>query len=63
MSKLKKEKKTIMLKALAPRKLMIACVWCMMSSDVLNMFLLHISDHNEYKEHTDVADGMDGPLV
>jgi hypothetical protein len=52
-----------MSKALTPRKLMITYVQCMMSSDVLNMFLLHISDHNRDKEHVDTADGMDGPLM
>jgi hypothetical protein len=31
-----------MLKALAPRKLMTTCVWCMMFGDVLNLFLLRI---------------------
>jgi hypothetical protein len=35
-----------MLKALAPYKLMIACVWCIMFSDVLNLLLICISDHN-----------------
>jgi hypothetical protein len=30
--------------------LMIACVRCMMFGDVLNLFLLHISDHNQDKE-------------
>jgi hypothetical protein len=41
---LKKEEKTLMLKALAPWKLMIACVWCMMFGDMLNLLLLRISD-------------------
>jgi len=63
MSKLKKEEKTVMLKALAPRKLMIVCVWCMLYGDVLNLFLLHTSDHNWEKEHKDIFDGMDAPLV
>jgi hypothetical protein len=40
---LKKEENMVMLKASAPQKLMIACVWCMMSSDVLIMFLLPIT--------------------
>jgi hypothetical protein len=63
MSKPKKDK-IIMSKASAPRKLMIACVRCMMSSgDMLNLFLLRINDHNWNKEHTDAANGMDGPLV
>jgi hypothetical protein len=60
MSKSKKEEKMVMLKALAPRKLMIACVRCMMFGDVLNLFLLHISDHNQNKEHMDVVSRMDG---
>ncbi len=63
MSKLKKEEKTVMPKALAPRKLMITCVRCMMFGDMLNLLLLRISDHNQDKEHVDVVDGMDGPLV
>jgi hypothetical protein len=63
MSKSKKDKKTIMLKTLAPQKLMIACVWCMMFNDMLNLLLLRINDHNQDKEHTDVAFGMDGHLV
>ncbi len=46
MSKLEREEKTIMLKALTPQKLMIACVRCMMFGDVLILFLLRISDHN-----------------
>ncbi len=44
-------------------KLMIAYVRCMMFGDVLNMFLLHINDHNQDKEHVDAFDGMDKPLV
>jgi len=44
-------------------KLMIACVRCMMFGDVLNLFLLHISNHNQDKEHVDVVDGINGPLV
>jgi hypothetical protein len=44
-------------------KLMTTYVGCMMSSDMLNMFLLHINGHNQNKEHTNVANGMDGPLV
>ncbi len=63
MSKSKKEEKTIMPKALAPWKLMIACVRCMMFGDMLNFLLLCINDHNWDKEHTDAANGMDGPLV
>jgi hypothetical protein len=43
---LEREEKTIMLKALTPQKLMIACVRCMMFGDVLILFLLRISDHN-----------------
>ncbi len=42
---------------------MIAYVRCMMFGDVLNMFLLHINDHNQNKEHVDAFDGMDKPLV
>jgi hypothetical protein len=38
MSELKIEEKTVMLKALAPQKLMIACVWCMMFGDMLIIF-------------------------
>jgi len=34
-----------------------------MSSDVLNLLLLCINDHNHNKKHTDIIDGMDGPLV
>ncbi len=63
MSKSKEEEKTVMSKALAPRKLMISCVGCMMSSDVLNLLLLCISGHNWNKEHTNVANRMDGSLV
>ncbi len=42
MSKSEEEEKIVMLKALAPRKLMTTCVWCMMFGDVLNLFLLRI---------------------
>ncbi len=63
MSKLKREKKIIMLKALAPRKLMTTCVRSMMHGDVLNLFLLRVSDHNQDKEHVDATYGMDRPLV
>jgi hypothetical protein len=63
MSKLKEEEKMVMSKALAPQKLMTACVGCMMSNDVLNMFLLCISGHKRDKEHMNVANGMDGSLV
>jgi len=63
MSKLKKEEKMIMLKASTPRKLMTTCVQCMMLSDVLNLLLLHINDHNQNKEHMDATYGMDRPLV
>jgi hypothetical protein len=63
MSKSKKDEKIVMSKALAFRKLMIAFVWCMMFSDVLNLLLLCINDHNQDKEHTDAAFGMDGHLV
>jgi hypothetical protein len=38
-------------------------VWCMMFNDMLNLLLLRINDHNQDKEHTDVAFGMDGHLV
>jgi len=62
MSKPKKEE-TVMSKALSPQKLMTACVQCMMSGDMFNMLLLHISDHKWDKEHMDIVDGMDGPLV
>jgi len=63
MSKSNKEEKMVMSKALTLWKLMIAYVWCMMFSDVLNLLLLRISDHNRDKEHADVADRMDGPLM
>ncbi len=63
MSKLKKEKNTIMPKALTPQKLMIAYVRCMMSNDVLNLFLLCINNHNQDKEHVNVANEMGRPLV
>jgi hypothetical protein len=53
----------IMLKTLISQKLMTTCVQCMMSNDVLNMFLLHINDHNQNKEHVDVVYGMDMPLM
>jgi len=56
------EEKTIMLKALAPWKLMIAYVWCMMFGDVLNLFLLHIHNHNRDKD-MDIVDGMEGHLM
>jgi hypothetical protein len=42
---------------------MITYVWCVMSSDILNLLLLRVSDHNWDKEHTNTIDGMDGPLV
>ncbi len=42
---------------------MIAYVQCMMFGDVLNLFLLHINDHNQNKEHANAFDGMDRPLV
>jgi len=42
---------------------MITYVWCMMSSDVLNLFLLHISNDTQDKEHVDTTNGMDGPLL
>jgi len=35
----------------------------MMSNDMLNLFLLHLSDHNQVKEHMDTIYGMDGHLV
>lgn len=63
MSKPKKEEKMVMPKALALWKSMITYVWCMMFSDVLNLFLLHTSNHTHDKEHVDTTDGMDGPLV
>jgi hypothetical protein len=63
MSKLKEEK-MVMSKALTPQKLIILCVRCMMFGDVLKLFfLLRIKDHNWDKEHADVVDGIDGPLV
>lgn len=34
-----------------------------MFGDVLNLLLLHISNHNQNKEHMDAAFGMDGHLV
>jgi hypothetical protein len=34
-----------------------------MFGDMLNLFLLCLSDHNQDKEHVDVAYGMDRPLV
>jgi len=58
-----KEEKIVMMKALAPWKLMTAYVRCLMYGDVLNLLLLHISNHNRNKEHTDIVDGMDRPLV
>lgn len=63
MSKLKKEEKMIMLKASTPQKLITTYVQCMMLSDVLNLLLLHINDHNQNKEHMDATYGMDKPLV
>ncbi len=54
-----KEEKTIMPKALAPQKLMTTYVLCMMSSDMLNLVLLHINNHNQDKEHANVTYGMD----
>jgi hypothetical protein len=62
MSKLK-EKKTIMLKALAPKKLMTAYVQCMMFGDVLNLLLLRINDHNQDKEHANATYAMDKHLM
>jgi hypothetical protein len=50
-------------KALTPQKLMIAYVRCMMSNDVLNLFLLCINNHNQDKEHVNVANEMGRPLV
>jgi hypothetical protein len=50
-------------KALTPRKLMIVYVQCMMSNDVLNLFLLCINNHNQDKEHVNVANEMGRPLV
>jgi len=35
------EEKMVMLKALAPQKLMTTCVQCMTLSDMLNLFLLY----------------------
>jgi hypothetical protein len=52
-----------MLKASTPWKLMIAYVWCIMFGDVLNLFLLRISNHNWDKEHAYAIDRMDGHLV
>jgi hypothetical protein len=46
LTKLKKEDKIVTPKASTPRKLMIAYLWCMMSGDVLNLFLLCINNHN-----------------
>jgi hypothetical protein len=63
MPKLKKEEKTITLKASTPWKLMNAYVWCMIFGDMLNLLMLRISDHNQNQKHMDVIDGMDGPLV
>jgi hypothetical protein len=63
MSKLKKEEKMIMLKALIAQKLMTTCVQCMMPIDVLNLLLLCINDHNQNKEHTNVAYEMDRSLL
>jgi hypothetical protein len=47
-----------MSKASAPQKLMTIYVSCMMSSDMLNLVLLHINDHNQDKEHADITYGM-----
>jgi hypothetical protein len=55
---LKKEEKTIMLKASTPQKLMTTYVLCMMFGDMLNLVLLRINDHNQYKEHVDTTYGM-----
>jgi hypothetical protein len=52
----------ILLRTLIPQTLMITCVQCVMSNDVLNMFLLHINDHNQNKKHVDVVYRMDMPL-
>ncbi len=62
-SKPKKEEKMVISKALTFRKLMITYVWCMMSGDVLNLLLLCISNHTQDKEHTNITNGMDGPLL
>jgi hypothetical protein len=40
----KEERKDGNVKASALQKLTIECVWCMMLGDVLNLFLLRISD-------------------
>jgi hypothetical protein len=61
MSKMKDEK-TIMLKALAPWKLITVYVWCMMHGD-MSLLLLHINNHNQEKEHADITYGMDMPLM
>jgi hypothetical protein len=53
----------VMPKASTFQKLMTTYVWCMMSSDLLNMLLLHISNHTHDKEHMNIINGMDGPLV
>jgi hypothetical protein len=53
----------IMPKALTPQKLMTTCVQCMMFGDMLNLLLLHVSDHNQDKEHVDVTYGMDRRIV
>jgi hypothetical protein len=58
MSKPKKEEKTIMLKALAPQKLMTTYVSCMMFGDMLNLVLLNMNDYNQDKEHVDTTYGM-----
>jgi hypothetical protein len=60
---LRKEEKMVMPKALTSQKLMIACLWSIMSGDMLNLLLLCISNHNQDKEHMDDAYGMDGHLV
>jgi hypothetical protein len=43
---LKKEEKMVMLKATTSQKLMIVCLCCIMSGDMLNLLLLRIGDHN-----------------
>jgi len=63
MSKLKKEEKIVMPKISTPQRLMIAYVRCMMSGVMLNLLLLHLSDHNQDKEHVNDAYGMDRHLV
>jgi hypothetical protein len=46
-------------KGIALQKLMTTYVLCMMSSDMLNLVLLHINNHNQDKEHANVTYGMD----